>query len=254
MADEQRDRAGEPPALPGGPHERAELVERDPVPRPPSFRVVAATAKRNAATSAGARSPRSGGAAVIAAGAGVIQSAAVTRPALALVLAVVALAVSGCGKKSQPPTATDWANSVCTAITTWTGALSSTADSLKSGNLDKASLQDAAKQVKDATSTFADDLRTAGKPNTQSGRQAQQALDDLSGQIDSSMKTIQDSVDGASGVTGALTAISAVSSTLVTMGNEVRSTYQQLSKLDASGELQDAFKQADACAPLRKNG
>lgn len=175
------------------------------------------------------------------------------RPKLALVLllATVALAASGCGKKSQPPTATEWANSVCTAITTWTDSLSSAASSVTNGNATKESLQSAAGDVQDATTTLADDLKSLGKPDTQAGQQAQQALNDLSTQIDANVKTIQNAVGNASGVAGALTAISTVSATLVTMGNEVKATYKQVSALDPGGELQNAFKQADACAPLR---
>jgi hypothetical protein len=62
---------------------------------------------------------------------------------------------------------------------------------------------------------------------------------------------MQDSVDGVSTVNQALTAVSAVSGTLATMGTQIQSTVDDLRTLDAKGELQTAFNEADSCAPLR---
>ena len=45
-------------------------------------------------------------------------------------------------------------------------------------------------------------------------------------------------------------AITAVTNTLTTMGNELTSTLTQLGQLDAQGEIEDAFKQADSCKKL----
>jgi hypothetical protein len=172
------------------------------------------------------------------------------RIALGLLLATVAVAASGCGKKS-PPTPTSWMNNLCTAITTWTDSLSTSAKSVTGGNATKDSLRSAAGDVQDATKKFADDLRSLGKPNTQAGQQAQQSVDKLSTQIDTNVNSIQTAINDASGLTGVLTAISSISATLVTMQNEVKSTYQQLTKLDTSGELKKAFDSAEACGPLR---
>ena len=61
---------------------------------------------------------------------------------------------------------------------------------------------------------------------------------------------IEDAVDGASGVSGILDAVSVVSSTLVKMGSKVSSTITSFQDLDAKGELESAFKQADSCTEL----
>jgi hypothetical protein len=175
------------------------------------------------------------------------------KPALALAPLLVALAfgAAGCGRRSKPSSTVDWANGVCTAITTWTGSLSATASTLEQSSLDRHSLESAAGDVRDATRTLADDLRALGKPDTQAGQAAQQSLDDLSAQADANVETIRNAVDGASGVGGALGAVSTVGSTLATMGRQVRAAYAQLSRLDPGGELRSAFRQADACAALR---
>jgi len=172
--------------------------------------------------------------------------------ALALLLTAVALAASGCGKK-KPPTTTEWMNNLCTAITTWTGSLSTATQSVTNGSATKESLQSAAGDVEDSTKTFADDLRSLGKPNTQAGQQAQQSLDHLATQIDANVQTIQVAIDNATGLSGVLTAIGSVSATLAAMREEVKSTYQQLTTLDASGELKQAYNSAEACAPLRNS-
>jgi hypothetical protein len=94
-------------------------------------------------------------------------------------------------------------------------------------------------------------VRSAGKPDTQSGDQAKQALDTLGTQLDDGVTQMQDAVDGVSTVNEALAAVSAVSGTLATMGTQVKSTVDDLRTLDANGELQSAFDEAGACAPLK---
>ena len=162
------------------------------------------------------------------------------------VLAAVAL-LAGCGKKSTTTPATDWANGVCTAITTWKTSVTTAVDSVKSGNLTKESVQTAADDVKSATDTFTQDLKKLGKPNTDSGKQAKQEIDQLSTQISDGTQKIEDTVKNASGLSGLVTAAPSIISTLQTMGNEVSSTITSLKQLDAKGELQTAFKQAPAC-------
>ena len=61
------------------------------------------------------------------------------------------------------------------------------------------------------------------------------------------MTDAQSSIENASTVAGA---ISAVTNTLSTMSNQVTSTFTQLQQLDAKGELEQAFKDADSCQSL----
>ena len=57
-------------------------------------------------------------------------------------------------------------------------------------------------------------------------------------------------MDNASGAAGAVTAASTIGTSLVEMGDHVSTAFQQLQDLDAGGELQSAFEQADSCAGL----
>ena len=173
---------------------------------------------------------------------------------VALVL-VVALLAAGCGsKKSSETTSTaDWANSVCSAITTWTSSIKAVGDLFfdsKGGNLSKESLQSHVDDVEAATETLRSDLRGLGKPNTQSGQQAKDLVDQLASDLKTEIDSIKQTVDGASGYTGAVTAAAAVSTTLVTMGDQISSTFKSLQELDAKGELQTAFQHASSCKKL----
>ncbi|HEV8459763.1 MAG TPA: hypothetical protein VGQ38_03565 [Gaiellaceae bacterium] len=172
------------------------------------------------------------------------------RLTLAICLAGLALAAAGCGSKKQP-TATQWANDFCSAVSTWRDSLNKATDEVKSGSISKDSITNAADDAKSATDTFTKTVRGLGKPPTDSGEQAQKEVNDLSDQIDAGTKKIKDSVQNVSGISGALSAASTVTATIATMSSHVQTTYQNLRQLDPKGELQDAFHEADACQNLK---
>lgn len=172
------------------------------------------------------------------------------RLILAVFLAGLALVAAGCGKKDQS-SATQWANSFCSAVNTWRDSLTAATDEVKSGNISKDSIRNAADDAKNATDTFTKTVRGLGKPKTQSGEQAQQEVDTLSNQIDDGTQKIKDATKGVSGITEALSAASTVSATIATMSSQVQTTYQNLRQLDPKGEMQNAFHDADACKKLR---
>jgi hypothetical protein len=170
-------------------------------------------------------------------------------PVVALLAAFLA---SGCGGgDGGDSSATEWAGSVCSAITTWKDSITSTADSLKGGNLSEDALKSAADDVESATSDFVDDVRGLGKPDTDAGEQAKESLDQLADEADQNLSAIKSAVDNASGVSGAVAAVTAISSALSTMGNQLSSTFTELEQLDAGGELESAFKEADSCKTLQ---
>src|SRR5882757_8428282 len=92
---------------------------------------------------------------------------------------------AGCGSSSSSDTmsATDWADGVCGAFVTWKSDITTIGNTLKSGTPTKATLQDAANQAEKDTQTLADSLKSLGKPNTQSGPQAQDAVNELHTQL-----------------------------------------------------------------------
>ena len=170
----------------------------------------------------------------------------------AVAAAAVALAAAGCGSSSSNNTtsAETWANGVCSAFSTWETSMKSLQTTVTSGGLSKDSLNTAASDAKDATQTLAKSLKKLGKPNTTAGQQAQDDMSQLSDQLNTSAKTIDDAMKSASGAAGVLTAVSTISATLVTMGKDVSTAVTNLQKLDPKGELETAFKQASSCKTL----
>ena len=169
-----------------------------------------------------------------------------TSFALVLVLAVLA---AGCGS-DEPESAADWANGVCSAITTWKSSVTSSADSLKSGNLTQDSLKSAGDDVQSATDTLESDLKDLGKPDTEAGQQAQDSIDQLSSDLTTDTDSIKTAVDGVTDLSGVPAAVTTIGTTLQTMQSQVTSTVDSLKQLDAPGELQTAFEQSSACQQL----
>ena len=152
--------------------------------------------------------------------------------------------------RTTPSPRADWADGVCTAITTWTDSVKSAADPIKSGDISEDSLQNAADDVKSATDTLESELKGLGKPDTEAGQQAKDSLDQLSSDLSTDTDTIKSAVDDASGVSGIAAAVTTVSTTLTTMQTQVTSAYTSLTQLDAKGELNTAFQQASSCQQL----
>jgi hypothetical protein len=170
-----------------------------------------------------------------------------TRLLLPAVVAAV-LAVSACGGSDTSSTQ-DWADGLCSAISTWTSSLQSTVSGLQ-GNFTKDSLTSAVDDAQGSTKDFTGSLDELGKPDTEAGQQAKDAVDTLSSEIKADIKTIQDAVNDASGVTGLLNAANVIKETITKAGSQVTSTLTTLQGLDAKGELEQGFKDAPSCQKL----
>ena len=172
--------------------------------------------------------------------------------ALILVLALVA---AGCGsKKSSDSSSTaDWVSGVCTSITTWKNSVTAAGESLQGGDLSKASLQSAADDAKEATDTLESDLKGLGKPDTESGQQAKDLVDQLATDLNADIDSLKQTADNASGL-GVIAAAAAAATTLGTMRTQLTTTLDSLQQLDTKGELQSAFEQSSACKPYSSSG
>jgi uncharacterized phage infection (PIP) family protein YhgE len=173
---------------------------------------------------------------------------------LVLLLVVLAAGCGGGGSSSGSSSTSDWANGFCSAITSWTTSIQSAGQSLRNGKVSEKSLRSAAGDIQSATSTFADDLKGLGKPDTDSGQQAKQSVDQLSSQIKADANEIKKAVNGASGLSGAQKALTTVGTTLSKMSSQISSTLSELNGLDPKGDLQKAFNNADSCKSLVKSG
>jgi hypothetical protein len=167
-----------------------------------------------------------------------------------MVAAVVLAAGCGGGGNSGATDPTEWADSLCGSVDTWATSIRSTTSTLRGGNVSKDSLTSAAGDIKDATDTLADDLKGLGKPDVASGDQAKQSIDELSTEYKSEAKALQDTVKAS----GAVKAASTVSATLTTMSSQLQTTFANLQKRDAKGELEKAFRNASSCKELARKG
>lgn len=176
------------------------------------------------------------------------------RLLLSAVIVAAALAAAGCGSSSSSGSDTtptqEWADNLCSSISTWTTSLSSIVGELQSGGITKDSLQSAVDDAKTATDEFTTSLGDLGRPDTEAGQQAQESVDKLRTEIQGDLTTIEDAVNGASGVTGVLNAVSVTKDTITKAGTQVSDTLTGFQDLDAKGELEAAFKQSDSCKKL----
>jgi hypothetical protein len=171
------------------------------------------------------------------------------RPVLAAVLLTVLALAAGCGGDNDDggndPTA--WANDLCSAITTWQNALGDSVRSIGTAGLSRASLQSAADDARDSTDAFIDEVTGLGAPDTQAGAEAKDTVDEFAADLREGVDDVEGALESSTTIAGAITE---VTNTLTTMGNQLTSTLTQLGQLDAQGELEQAFRDADSCDSL----
>jgi methyl-accepting chemotaxis protein len=174
-----------------------------------------------------------------------------------LVVGLLAVSLAtGCGGDDGggSSSTTEWADGVCSAITTWSESVTSTADSLRGGNLSEDELRSAVNDFESATSDFVDDLKGLGEPDTEAGAKAKESLDQFSANVEENVSTMKTAVDDVSDASEVVEAVTTVSATLSTMGQQLSSTFAELKQLDAGGELERAFSEADSCDELESGG
>jgi hypothetical protein len=175
------------------------------------------------------------------------------RIVLGVVAAAVLSAVSaGCGSSSKPESAADWTDGLCSAVVTWTDSIKSAGSKFSSGNVSKASLQDAKSEVSAADSKLRDDLKALGKPPTTGADQARSTMSDLWESLKTDAGKIDDAVKGVSSVSDVSSAVSTITGTVTSMGAEISSASQQLKALAADDPWKKAFSESKSCQSLTR--
>ena len=166
-----------------------------------------------------------------------------------LVIAVLCASfAAGCGgdDAGNEASATDWADDVCSAISTWTASVAATAESLRADPGEDA-LRNAVDNFQSSTNDFVDELQGLGAPETEAGEQAKASVDKLADDVDENVSQMKSAVDDVSGVSGIVEAVTVVSAGLSRLAEEVSTTIASLQDLDTGGELEQAFRDADSC-------
>jgi len=171
--------------------------------------------------------------------------------ALAASLALVAAGCGGSDESSETSATVEWADGFCTAITSWTDSLQQIGDEFADpSSLNQEGLDQAANDIREATQTLVDDLEGLGAPDTESGQEVKDAIDELSTTLEGDLTEIEDTVEGVSGLTDLPGAVTSISTALSSLATAFSSTFQTIEDADVQGELEDAFNEADSCSEI----
>jgi methyl-accepting chemotaxis protein len=168
---------------------------------------------------------------------------------VSLVVGVV-LSAAGCGEDEQAGVE-GWANGVCGNLSEWITDVDGAVTSLTEDGLalDEDDLRDAVDQTQDATDELTEDLRDLGPPETPSGQRAALELDALISDLQEQVDRVEQAVSGTDGLLEVATSVAAAVAAAVARLEE---TVDVLRQLDAGGELEAAFTNADDCESLRQ--
>jgi hypothetical protein len=167
----------------------------------------------------------------------------------ALLLGTVLLA-GGCGGDSAGSTE-DWAGGVCTSMSEWIEDVDASLKSLgeEGLGLDAEDVRRTADEVREATDELADDLRELGLPETESAQRAEEELEALRTELQAQLDRIE---RAAERTRDPLEFAAAVAMALAAAANALEETFRDLQELNPGGELENAFRDADACDELRE--
>jgi hypothetical protein len=170
--------------------------------------------------------------------------------AAASLVAALSLLAAGCGGDDQS-NAGQWADSVCTDLNTWADSMTTAITGVMSQGLSITSsdLRAAANQARSATSRLVDDLRQTGAPDTESGEQAQQEVQQLGDTIEQHANKTRELVEGASGSGAGL--VATARSVLVEIGAAADAVKGALTSIGQAGQdIRDGIESSDACSKL----
>lgn len=171
-------------------------------------------------------------------------------------LASLALVFAGCGGDDSDDNAANdaFASSVCGAVGTWTKEINSIVSSITIDNVSAASLQSKLSEAESATKTLATQLKAVPPPDSPDGTAAEQQLDQLSKDVNSTITTgksaLADVQDNAS--------VATIQAALVLLAPQVKGLVSSAqsaveSLKTAGGSLSSAFKDSDSCQGIGGN-
>jgi hypothetical protein len=170
------------------------------------------------------------------------------RNAVALALLAAAL-LAGCGGDDGPPSATDWADDLCSALGDWTDSLTSAAQSVTE-EPSRESVESAVDDVEGATQTLVDDVEDLEAPDLESGQQAEQSVDELSDSLSAEVEKVKETAENAT-LGNISESVTAISQSFTAMRQQISAAFTELEGLDPGGELRTAFEEADSCSELQ---
>jgi outer membrane protein OmpA-like peptidoglycan-associated protein len=175
--------------------------------------------------------------------------------AVAIAAAVVIVKATDSGSSSE--STTQWADDVCTSLSDWRSSIESLA-TVSGGSLSRDDLRQKLSDAQVATEQLITDLKDIGPPDTESGTQLKQQLQDSADQLQQSYENLkaqaQDALN-ADSATAFLQGLAQLAPDFQNLLNETASTLDTLQSTDVAGsssdEIKQAFDDADSCQALR---
>jgi hypothetical protein len=168
----------------------------------------------------------------------------------AVVLSLLAAALlTGCGGDDGPPSATDWADDLCSALGDWTDSVTSAAQSVTE-EPSRESVESAVDDVEGATQTLVDDVEDLETPDLEAGQEAEQSVDELSDSLSAEVEKVKETAENAT-LGNISESVSAISQSFSAMKQQISTAFTELEGLDPGGELRTAFEEADSCSELQ---
>lgn len=174
---------------------------------------------------------------------------------IALAALIMRLTADDNGRQS----ATAWADSVCSDLTTWSSSIQALAD-VSSGSLNAETLNAKIDDAEQATSTLLTSLKDLGPPDLESGDALEEELSSAADEIQSQVDALKQGAEEAAQASPQdfLSALVTLAPQFQALLDTVSKTIDDLRSSDAAGaaadELQQAFDDAESCRQLAGNG
>ena len=172
-------------------------------------------------------------------------------------IAVAALVMRLTADDNAQPSTTEWADSVCTSLSTWRSSITSLAD-VGGGTLTPEALGDKLDEANSATRTLVTELKDLGAPDLEAGDQLKQEVDSAANELESSFDTLKQGAEDAAAATSPaafLRGLAALAPQFQALLDTISTTVDDLQNAnvgeDAKAELQQAFQSASSCQQLQ---
>lgn len=171
---------------------------------------------------------------------------------IAVALAVVGLLAgfsAGCGgDDADASSAAAWADAFCTSTQEWRTELQRIGDEISDvGSLSQETIEQAVEDARDATDEYVDDVRALGAPETESGAEVEESVEQLADDVEAEKEEAEEALEGAEGLAGYAQAGQDVAASVSAMFAAIQQTLTAIGQADVDGELETAFEESDAC-------
>jgi DNA repair exonuclease SbcCD ATPase subunit len=180
----------------------------------------------------------------------------------AIVIGVVAIVVAAVVMRSTedaPPSASEWADSICTSLSEWKASIESIAD-VSGETLTPELLREKLDDASSATSDLVTELRDLGAPDLESGDQLEEELDASISDLEASFEDLRQSAEEAADAPAGefLQALAGLAPEFAALQAEIGTTVSNLENAnvaeDSKAELQQAFADSPSCQSLQAVG